>query len=145
VNIYYDGTNYNNSLSTTHHVVESTQASTTALVAGDWDNITFSSIGSTSWGGTTPYTETITLNATGEAFIDMEGDTKVALIFDEDLTDTPPVTVGQIAGGYGYYSENASNDPYISVTYEAAVTDHLKSVNGLAKASIKSWNGVILE
>lgn len=46
---------------------------------------------------------------------------------------------------YNKDTTGTASDPYIIVTYSVASTDVLKSVNGLAKASIKSWNGVVLE
>lgn len=97
-------------------VVQSTQASNTALNAADFD-----AVGTTTGGdsaafntlSTSAYT-TITLNATGRGWISKTGYTTLALRQSTDITSSAPASFQYIQCNY---SESGSNKPILRVTY----------------------------
>lgn len=105
------------------HIVASAPASNTALVAADFQTVSFTSFGSVayaSWGD--PYND-ITLNASGIANISKTGTSKFAGILSWDLNDSFTGTWSGSATSYFAveYAENTgtSLDPKLVVVHAA--------------------------
>jgi len=134
-------------------IVESAPASNTALVAGDYDSFTYTDLATrqpvtnlTSGG----YVD-FALNSTGitrmQSFVDGDGIVKLGMMTGAEVDDVNPWESGKEIYGTFYFADQAgtTNDPKLVVVHSAAATSSIKSVNGILRANIKSWNGVILE
>jgi len=102
------------------HIVVSSPASNTTLVVGDFDQVTFSSLGSktlSSWVVTDGVYNDITLtNAVVKG-----GITKLGLILDDDLNNTPPTVDGNRVFVGSYMADNLGDtkDPKLVVEHSA--------------------------
>ena len=114
------------------YIVSGSQASTSSLATSD-----FGSVGSTSFGTKTFASwsgagyNTISLNSSGQAAINMTGYTKLAGRMGNDYNNTDPGTSFASAYMQAYTSEQSgtSNDPQLVVTYTAASSDKNVSVS----------------
>ncbi|HPL95778.1 MAG TPA: hypothetical protein PLF15_03345 [bacterium] len=142
INTDNDGYDYIN-------VLQSTQASSTSLVAADYDAIgTTEGSTDTDLGtiGTSGYT-TFSLNATGIGWIDLTGYTELGLREGHDL-DNHTITNDTADYLRGYTSEQSgtSADPYLSITYNVTgsittVTDTPDPTNpGRSVSFIVDWS-----
>lgn len=102
--------------STTLEVVQTSQASNTALANGDYDNLTFTSGGSISYPTATAGYKDITLNATGLSWISKTGYTKLGAITGFDLNNSAPTAIRQGSVDYA----NGTNAPKLVVEHAAA-------------------------
>jgi len=97
------------------NVVASTQASTTNLITSDFTNY-----GSTVFASFSPSadtTHTLTLNASGRAFINKTGNTNFAFIVDKDLNND-----GSPTGTNGAGLWFATPNPELNITYSMPCT-----------------------
>lgn len=120
-----------------NHIVASTQASMTAIANSDFNKVAFVSGGSKTRASMTLNAYNVwTLNATGLTFINANGDTKLALIDDQDLSNTAPTTDdGEIQS---QVSEDA-NPPILTITYNGALAPTVTEVipaSGLNTGSV---------
>lgn len=89
--IEHGGNGFNNADTTSLEIVVSTQASTTAYVAGDYDNITFTSKGTLAFASTTNAVYNLIGSTTDNTVPKTDGtDTKLCLITGRDLSNTAP-------------------------------------------------------
>lgn len=104
---------------TSFQLIQTTQASNTALAGGDFDNIAFTSGGSVNLAATSNNTYfTITLNATADGWISKTDHTKLGGILGLDLSNTQPAGVNAI----GAQNRGAANPPTLTVIYTPAMT-----------------------
>lgn len=95
-------------------VVQTSQASNTALTTADWNKVTFTSGVRLDTGGTTGV-KVFSLNATGLTWISKTGFTKLGLVDKLDFDNTAPGDA--IKDLLQYATSESANDPYIEVTY----------------------------
>lgn len=109
---------YYNDDNTDFRLVQTSQASNIALANADFDAVTFVQDGTAAF---TTGVKTITMTATGIAWISKTGFTKLGLVLGRDYDNVAPVGYNQ---GTIYTSEytGTSNDPYLSATYDVTVT-----------------------
>lgn len=99
-------------------LVASTQASNTALVANDYDNVGTTAyatgIALTSWNASG--TNVFTLNSTGRSAINLTGHTLLALRHSSDINNSSPGSDNVVPA---YFSEQGGtgSDPVLSITY----------------------------
>lgn len=107
---------FSNGRTLTAHWIQTSQASNTALVIGDYSLVTFVSGGSFTLASTTNNTySTVTLNATGDGWISKTAHTKLGLISNLDLNNTEPgVGAPDICA---FQKRGDANPPTLSVTY----------------------------
>lgn len=110
-----------NNVVTNYYLTNASQASTTTLVAADYDNFTQSAISTAL--ATNGGTGNKTLTISDFSGIDTTGTTKFALVSEYLINDTTPATsgTGQSAIQH-YYSEQTGtgSDPYLEITYAPA-------------------------
>lgn len=98
-------------------LVQSTQASDTALVVADFDALGTDVAGSVAFSATTDHTYfTIVLNATGRSWISKTGYTKLAIRVARDTANSAPTGVNEI----GYQNRSGAYPPCLEVTYSSA-------------------------
>lgn len=106
------------------HSVETAPATNTDLIVGDFDLVTFTTLGSITMASfsTTAYND-ITLNATGLTKISKTGITKLGFMHGKDLTNTAPTTQGTRNYSGMIFADTAgtTQDPKLVVTYIAGV------------------------
>lgn len=114
-----DGSGFTNADSTRVELIQTTQASNTALVAGDYDNIAFTSGGNFTLASTTNATlKTLTLNSTADTWISKTAHTKLGIITGRDFDAAAPTGSNSI-----WFQDRAdTNKPTLSVTYTLAAT-----------------------
>lgn len=98
-------------------LVQATQASETAVVVADWDNVGATD-GATrvTISGTAYATYEFVMNATGIGWINKTGWTKLAVRTEYDIDDNYTGVNNNGQNGFTW-SENATDDPYIEITY----------------------------
>jgi hypothetical protein len=120
--IYGDAVTANNN-SSSAYVVESTQASATALANADYDQVGSVSLANAiayaSW-NTSGY-NVFTLNATGLALINTSGYTKLALRDGRDFNNTGEATTNNAVQAF-LTDATSDKDPYLEVTYSVPNT-----------------------
>jgi len=126
-------------------LVETTQASGTALATSDFGTVNITSYNqiSASISGSGWTTDTMrSIPLTDVSVVNKTGYTKMAFI-DEDY-DAGGVTPSDNKWIELYTDANggASYQPYLEVTYTAAASSSIKSINGVTQANIKSVKGV---
>lgn len=145
------GNNQVNSNGISLGIVESAQANLTSLSTSDWAVANYTRLSSDktiasliSAGSDTAHD--YTLNATGESIIAKgSGFTKLACLTSADIDNS--ATAG---GNYSdwYFSDETTGgttyDPKLVVTHSAGASSNIKTLNGVAKANISTWNGLAL-
>ena len=126
-------------------IIGATPASDTALVAGDFDQVTDTEI-SGQYALTTSYTTPntyvdFTFNSTGEGLIDKTGYSIFSPRTSLDINESQPSGDKYMIYRSSDY-EGTSTDPKLVVVHSASSS--IKSINGLAKASIKSRNSLAI-
>lgn len=104
---------------TSVHLVQTSQASTSTLADADYDNLTFTSGGSETLSGLAESArDTITFNATGLTWISKTGFTKIGLVNSRDFNNSAPTgsNIQQLR------STEGSDDEKLTITTTAAVT-----------------------
>lgn len=136
-------------------VVQTSQASTSTLVAGDFDQCG-DSIDNPTEGSdrlnlgsfTTSAYNSWTLDATGLTWIDKTGVTKLGLRSGDDMQSTSPFGGATGYNGIHVYSSEqtgTSQDPYISVTHSAGgYAGSIASIAGTLQANIDTIAGKTL-
>ena len=139
------------------YVCESSPASNTAVVVGDYDAVGDSVGAPSERSDTITYAALVTAGLSVSVYtingadlttvIDSSGISKLGLRSGDDITADPSFSTNELNRTIYRSADYAgtTSDPKLVVVHSVAVTAVIKSVNGLAKASIKSWNGVILE
>jgi hypothetical protein len=103
-----------NADTTSFELVQTAQASPTALAGGDFDSVTFTSGGSVALSATSNNTYfTVTLNATADGWINTTGHTLLGGILGRDLNNSQPTGIN----GIGAQNRGAANPPTLTVTY----------------------------
>jgi len=132
-------------------VVEATPDSTSNLITSDYDIATTfgSRVASdkTFASFTTSAYNDFALDAGGLAYINKTGVTSLGTLTSAEVDNAAPTWTSNITSSVGVnHADQAgtTNDPKLVVEHSAA-TSSIKSVNGILRANIKSWNGVILE
>lgn len=115
--IYGAGTIANTD-STSGYMVQTTQASTSALVAGDYSKTGSTDGGNFTYAGwnTSGY-NSITLNATGRGWINKTGYTMLGVRDGLDFNNTGPTAGNNSIVCYFSGETGTSKDPYLEVTY----------------------------
>lgn len=106
-------TAFGNVDSTSLHIVTQTQASNTALVAEDYDQVSFTSKGSITFASTSNNAYTSDITITDLTIISLTGHTKIALITGRDQADSAPTGINTIA----FQGRGGANPPTLTVTY----------------------------
>lgn len=128
-------------------VVQSTQASNTALADADFDQIgsvdnpTAGASDKDITGVTTGATTTFALNATGIGWIVLTGYTKLGLREGHDAEDIESVDFEGLQIRTANFTGTAS-DPKLTITHAAPAGTAVKTVLGLAEASVKTKLGL---
>ena len=139
LSIYMD--TITNADTTSLNIVQSTQASNTDLVVGDFDACGTTVGGSLALADiTNSAVNVITFNSTGLGFINKTGYTALCIRISNDVTNNTPTGINRAQNAlYTEYTGSQLLRPTLTVKYTL-----LKSFNGLAKASIKSINGLAI-
>lgn len=104
-------------------IVPSTQASNTALAAGDLDAVTYSSKGSLAYSSTSDASY-FSIDITDLTVISLTSYTKLALVDSRDFSNTAPTGRNTIA----MEGEEDSNPPILEVTYVSSI-DYTETFN----------------
>lgn len=121
--VYRDDTvrTFANGSTTVLHVIQTTQIDSTSLAVGDYDNITMTSGGSFTLASTSNGAySTFTFNATGRGWINVSGNTLLALVIENDLLNSSPGTPN--ANEIGFQNRVAANPPILTVDYTPNTT-----------------------
>jgi hypothetical protein len=112
--------------------VETSQASNTALVVNDYNNVGSTAVSDTvdTTGATAESWITFSLTAGGLALISKTGYTKLGLREGHDLENEEISNSGSYAGVsvYTNYVTGTSSDPYLSITYSAGAASFIPKV-----------------
>lgn len=101
-------------------LVPTSQASTSSLATTDFGSVGSTSFGSGTFAGwTNNAMNSITLNSSGLAAINMTGATKIGVRYTLDFSDTAPTGLNYNATNFSEYT-GTSADPYYSITYSDA-------------------------
>lgn len=130
---------------TTMYVCPTNPGSTSTLANSDYQTFSRTDLGNKSSANFTANARTaIALNATGLSSISKTGITKLGLMsgFDFAQSFTGTWTSSRIYGIVTLYQSDqtgTTQDPYLSVTYSAAITTHIGKANNTAYANIKTF------
>ena len=117
---------FSNGRTLTAHWIQTSQASGTALATSDYSLVTFTSGGSFTLASTSngAYSE-VTLNSTGDGWINTTGYTKLGLINHLDLNNTAPGVGSYDACAFQKHGD--ANPPVLTITYTTVTTNYLTS------------------
>ena len=108
------------------YIIQTSQASTTALENTDYSAVAFTSGGSKTLASMAANTyQSFTLDATGLGWISKTGTTKLGLILEQDLNGSPnPSASGNAIGLYYSEESGTGNDPYLEVVTADPATSY---------------------
>lgn len=114
LDVYRDDgvTGFNNTDTTSIHVVTQTQASNTSLATSDYGNVSFTSKGSANFSSTSNGAY-ITITISDLTIISTTGHTKLALLTGRDQGNSAPTGANTI----GFQNRSAGNPPKLTVGY----------------------------
>ena len=124
------------------HVVPSTPASNTAIVAGDIDNISYTDYGSKTFASMTADSATynaLSLNASGRTAVSLTGITKFALIDARDLNNNAPTGRNGLAGFFADET-GTSKDPKLTVIYSTVAPTAPSGLGATGVSASKTIN-----
>lgn len=127
-------------------VLQTSQASATALATSDYDNRGLGGsegIDSRETMNTANSDHTMTLNATGIGWISKTGYSLFGITSSYEIDNTTPTVRNYTRLAH---SENttAAYRPLLSVTHSAGASSAIKTINGLSLASVKTVNGLAI-
>lgn len=130
-NVYFDAFTMYNGDSSSLNIIQTSQASSSALADTDFDNVTLSAGGATALASisTTTGYKVLTIDATGLTFFNKTGYSLIGVANSRDVSNNAPAGLNQLGGKFYYAGEaGTSKDPYYSVTYTVLDTRNLLSL-----------------